>query len=72
MSNFRKSRIIGASFRQKMSAKIVFTWVFLSTQKSKKIIKKWDIRVRKFKKRGTLKMVSKRLKGHYLRIYEQF
>jgi len=57
MSNFRKNQILRLIFRQKVSAKIVYTRVFLSTQKSKKNIKKWDISLRKFKKRGTLKMV---------------
>ena len=58
---------------QKVSTKIVYTGVFMSIHKNqKKLIKKCDISPRKFKKRGTLKMVSKRLKDHYLKSYEQF
>jgi len=38
MSNFRKTRILRAIFRQKVGAKIVSARVFLSTQKPKKMI----------------------------------
>ena len=72
MSNFRKKRFLKAILRQKVGAKNGFSRVFLSTQKSKNMIKKWDINRRKLKKRGTPKMVSKHLKGHYFRSYEQF
>ena len=39
-STFRKKRILIAILRQKVSAKIEFTRLFLSTQKTKKVDKK--------------------------------
>ena len=54
-----------------MGREIGFTLVFLSTQNSKKVDKKWDISQRKLNKSETPKKVSKRLKGHYLRTDEQ-
>ena len=41
-------------------------------QKTKKLTEKIDISLRKFKKIKSPKMVSKRLKNHYLRSYDQF
>ena len=41
-------------------------------KKSACLIQKWDFSHTKLKKSETPKMVSKLLKGHYLRSYEQF
>ena len=45
---------------------------FWSNKKTKNMTKKCDISRRKFKNIESPKMVSKRLKGHYLRSYAQF
>ena len=46
-----------------------FTIIFLVEQKTKYMTKNSDISGRKFKNIESPKMVSKRLKGHYLRGY---
>ena len=48
---------------------LVYFW---SNKKIKNMTKKSDICRRKFKNMESPKMVSKQLKGHYLRSYEQF
>ena len=55
-------------FSCKKSAQKSYILMYLWVHKNQaKLIKKCDISPRKFKKRGTLKMVSKRLKDHYWR-----
>ena len=49
-----------------------FASVVLSNKKIKNMTKKSDISRRKFKNIESPKMVSKQLKAHYLRSYEQF
>ena len=61
-------RFSGKKWAQK-SDLLGYFWVH---KNKTKLIKKWDNCPKKKKKRGTPKTVSKRLKGHYLRNYEQF
>ena len=51
MSNFRKNRILRAILRQKVSPKIGYTSVFLSTPKSIKVDQKMGYKRLKVKKK---------------------
>ena len=50
----------------------IYYCIFGQIKKTKNLTKKCDVSRRKFKNIESPKMVSKRLKGHYLRSYEQF
>ena len=54
---------------QHLTDLLVYFW---SNKKIKNMTKNSDISPRKFKNIESPKMVSKQLKGHYLRSYEQF
>ena len=54
---------------ERLADLLVYFWL---NKKTKNLTKKCDISCRKFKNIESPKMVSKRLKGHYLRSYEQF
>ena len=54
---------------QRLADVQIYFWVH---KNKKRLIKKWDFSTRKFKNIENPKMVSKLLKGHYLRSYEQF
>ena len=69
---FQKKSDFNSTFQAKTERKNRFQQGIFEYIKNKNNINKWDISRRKFKKTGTLKPVSKRLKGHYLRCYEQF
>ena len=55
MSNFRKTQILRVIFRQKVSEKIVYTRVFLSTQKSKKVDQKMGYKPQKVQEKRNSK-----------------
>ena len=61
--------ICNKGWAQHLTDLLMYFW---SNKKTKNMTKKCDISHRKFINIESQKLVSKRVKGHYLRSYEQF